>query len=116
MFKLSPNYDTIGVTQVDEIEVAPVFVVRRFGSPTKGDGYKVSGEYIFVDLNGKPFIVHDWKSTSLWDKHFPDPEEFWASFDPVELSISSHDLDTEEFKSWFFQQLTEREEKGDSAN
>jgi hypothetical protein len=105
MFKLSQNRDTIGITQMGEFEVAPALIVRRFGLPAKGDGYKVSGEYVFEDLHGNLFVVHDWKSTSLWDSNFPEPEDFWATVEPVELSISTHDLETEEFKQWLLQQL-----------
>jgi hypothetical protein len=48
-----------------EVQVAPALIVRRFGLPGPGDDYKVSGEYVFIDQNGEPFVVHDWKSTSL---------------------------------------------------
>jgi hypothetical protein len=107
MFNLNPTCDTTGITTMGEIEVVPALIVKRFGPPAKGDGYKVSGEYVFVDVNGEPFVVHDWKSTSLWDKSFPGPEEFWAYLEPAELVISSRDVDIGEFEKWFLQQLTE---------
>jgi hypothetical protein len=107
VFELSQSSDTTGITQMGEIEVPPALVVRRFGLPAKGDDYKVSGEYLFLDQNGNLFVVHDWKSTSLWDERLPAPEEFWATVEPTELSISSHDLDTGEFVRWFLQQLRE---------
>ncbi len=107
MFKLSPTTDTIGTTEMGEIEVAPALIVKRFGPPGAGDDYKVSGEYVFADQNGEPFVVHDWKSTSLWDEDFPTPEELWASEEPEELSISSRDLETGEFERWFLEQLGE---------
>jgi hypothetical protein len=109
MFHLSPGSDTSGVTEADEIEVAPALVVRRFGSPARGDGSKVSGEYVFLNLNGDLFVLHDWKSTSLWDQSFPHPDEFWAGDEPAELRISTRDQDAEEFKTWFLQQLREVE-------
>jgi hypothetical protein len=81
-----------------------LLIVKRFGAPRGGDGYKVSGEYIFLD-QGQPFVVHDWKSTKLWDPDLFTPEEFWSSREPMELNISSRDLDTTEFERWFLGQL-----------
>ena len=105
MFQLSPSSDTTGITEMGEVEVSPALIAKLFGFPAKGDGYKVSGEYVFVDSNGNPFVVHDWKCTSLWDNNFPTPEKFWTSVEPAELSISSPDLDTQEFQRWFLDQL-----------
>ena len=105
MFKLDPSADTIGVTGMGEIEVPPALLVKRFGSPGSGDGFKTSGEYVFVDLDGRPFIVHDWKATSLWDSEFPTPEEYWASRVPEELTISTRDLATHDFQEWLLAQL-----------
>jgi len=105
MFKLSRSADTTGITEMGEVEVSPAEIVRRFGAPSGVDGYKISGEYVFVDKKGQPFVVHDWKSTNLWDHSFPTPEEFWSSEEPPELSVSSRDLETNEFEMWFLEQL-----------
>jgi hypothetical protein len=105
MFRLSPSTDSAGIYTTGEVEVAPALVVRRFGPPYPSDGYKVSGEYIFVNHEGEPFVVHDWKSTSLWEAGFPNPETFWASETPEELCIGSRGLDTTEFTRWFLEQL-----------
>jgi len=112
MFKLSPSADTSGITEMGEAEVPPARLVRRFGTPSRGDGYKVSGEYVFVDSDGEPFVVHDWKSTSLWDESFPTSEEFWAGEEPQELSVSTRDLDTEGFERWLLDRLdTSRQQR-----
>ena len=71
MFKLSPTTGTVSVTTMSEIEVAPASIIRRFGPPAVSDEYKVSGQFVFVDQQGEPFVVHDWKSTSLWEQEFP---------------------------------------------
>jgi hypothetical protein len=105
MFKLWPSTDTTGITEMGEVEVPPALIVRRLGPPSDGDGYKVSGQYVFADGNGEPFVVHDWKSTNLWDEDFPTPEELWASEEPQELSVSTRDLNTAEFEQWFLDQL-----------
>ena len=108
MFKLSSSTDTTGITGMGEVEIPPALVVRRFGAPSEGDGYKVSGEFVFVDHNGEPFVVHDWKSTSLWDESFRSPEHFWSSEEPEELIISTRDVGTAEFENWFLQQLEQQ--------
>lgn len=90
---------------MSEIEIPPAAVVRCFGSPRPSDGYKISGEYVFTDIEGEPFVVHDWKSTSLWNAEFPTPEEFWSSEEPDELSVASRDRDTAEFEHWFLSQI-----------
>lgn len=105
MFKLSPTTDANSVSTMGEIEVAPALIVRRFGPPAASDGYKVSGEYVFIDEKGQPFVVHDWKSTSLWESDFPSPEEFWASDEPQEFCIATRDLDTDDFEEWFLGEL-----------
>ncbi len=107
MFTLKPNADTIGITGMGEIEVSPAAVVKRFGPPATGDGLKISGEYVFVDGDGQPFVVHDWKATSLWAEGYPSPGEYWTMVEPDELTISTRDIDTREFEGWFLAQLQE---------
>jgi hypothetical protein len=106
MFKLSPGADTLGIAETGQIEIAPAIVVRRFGPPQPGsDGYKVSGEYVFTDNHGRTFVLHDWKATSLWDPELDSPEQFWASPEPAELSVSSRDPGTIEFERWLLAEL-----------
>ena len=88
-----------------ELEVEPARLVRRFGRPSDSDGYKISGEYVFSNDKGQPFVVHDWKSTSQWESGLMSPEEFWASGEPQEFCIATRDLDTAEFEQWLLDQL-----------
>lgn len=104
-FKLEPKADTVGITGMGEIEVPPALLVQRFGLPGPGDGMKTSGEYVFVDEQGQPFVVHDWKATSLWDEGLATPEDYWASWEPDELTISSRDSDTQDFEKWLLGSL-----------
>ena len=105
MFKLSPTADTDGVATMGEIEVAPAQIVRRFGPPKEADDYKVSGEYVFSDDEEQAFVVHDWKSTSLWESGLLTPDEFWVCEEPQEFCIATRDLNTAEFERWFLEQL-----------
>jgi hypothetical protein len=105
MFKHDPSADTDGVVTMGEIEAEPTRIVGRFGRPTESDGYKVSGEYVFTNDEGQPFVVHDWKSTSLWESSLQSPDRFWASEEPQEFCIATRDLGTAEFEKWFLSQL-----------
>lgn len=83
-----------------EVALAPATVVKRFGDPSPGDGYKISGEYAFLNDRGEAFVLRDWLSTNLIDETAPSPEQFWARTDPVELSVSSLDLEITESAEW----------------
>jgi hypothetical protein len=74
MFTFSPSTDPIGITGMGELEVPPASIIRRFGQPAEGDGYKLSGEFVFVDGAGEPFVIHDWKSTRT--RPFRRPKSF----------------------------------------
>ena len=73
------SVDSSGAYVVEELEVAPLFLVERFGAPGAGDGLRVSGYYTFRSANGVIFTVHDYKTTTLWadDEGLPTPQEFW---------------------------------------
>jgi hypothetical protein len=106
-FTLVSDADTTGVGGMDEIDVAPARVVEVFGSPaSRGDGYKISGEFIFCDDAGRVYTLSDWKATNLWDPGFPTPDQYWAGMEPDELTISAVDDDVAAFKEWLLAQLT----------
>jgi len=104
-FRLSPAASTIGVTEMGCVELPPALLVKRFGPPQPGDGIKVSGEYVFIDAEERVFVLHDWKSTSVWEPDFPTPEQFWSSHVPAELSVSSRDIPTHVFEQWLRTEL-----------
>lgn len=99
------NYDLNGITIMGEVEVVPADVVRCFGKPSPGDGYKISGEFVFASDRDEVFVLHDWISTRLFYGEGLSPLEFWAFESPIELSISSLDLDTTRFANWLQEQL-----------
>ena len=105
MFRLDSAANTIGITEVGEVEVVPAALVERFGHPASGDDYKVSGEYVFTGTRDEVFVLHDWKATSQWEDDLPSPAELWASPQLWEFSISSRDLDPAEFRAWLITQL-----------
>ena len=94
-----------GITIMGEVSVAPAAVARRFGPPAPGEGYKISGEYAFLNERNEAFVLHDWLSTKLYHPEGPDPEKFWAREEPTSLSISSLDLDVAEFSAWLKAEL-----------
>jgi hypothetical protein len=93
---------TDGTYQVGEIEIAPAFLVERFGRPGKGDGLRVSGLYAFKSTTGKVFTVYDYKATTVWaeDEELPTPKVFWEDRSAQTLSIGSRGDDPAEFKHW----------------
>ena len=96
------SLDSGGAYLVGEIEVAPRFLVERFGKPGPDDGIRVSGYYTFRAKDGVIFTIHDYKSTTLWadDEGLPTPEEFWRLTEPVELSIGARGDDPSKFRKW----------------
>lgn len=101
MFKLSPSADTAGIVFRCELVAVPARIVKCFGPPGRGDGYKKSGEYVFTDDQGRPFVVHDWRATNLFDSELPSPAEFWAGEEPIEFCVVAREADTDEFERWF---------------
>ena len=107
MFTVDQNVSSTGTSLVAEVDLAPAFLVARFGSPLPGDGYRVTGQYRFVGTNGEFFTVYDYKQTAAYiddeDDALP-PEQFWASEVEQELSVGGrgryHDGSAKPFIDW----------------
>jgi hypothetical protein len=104
-YRLDHTADIDGTSLLVEVELIPTALVHRFGLPSPADGYKVSGEYTFVDDAVHVFTVYDWKSTSLYARELPTPEEFWSFEESMEFSIGGHEGPFEEFVAWLRDQL-----------
>ena len=86
-FSLDPGADEAGTSLVAEVELAPAFLVERFGPPLRGDAFKVTGRYSF---SGDLFTVYEYKSTAAYtdgDEDAPSPEDFWAGAEEHEFSV-----------------------------
>jgi hypothetical protein len=94
-----------GATIMATVPIAPALLVQRFGEPSPGDGYKISGEFVFINDSGEAFALHDWLSTTLYTESGLTPAEFWASTDEMELHVSSPDKDCTSFLEWVANQL-----------
>jgi len=99
---------------LEEIDIAPAFLVARFGEPLPGDGYRVTGRFSFRDEDGNVFTVYDYKSTSAFladEEDALSPEEFWESQDEQELSIGGFgdyaDGSAGPFVAWLMEQYAE---------
>jgi hypothetical protein len=104
-FKVDPNADLSNTSLVEEIEVAPIEVVRALGAPhRRSDAYKVSGLYSFVE-GLRVFTVYDWKSTSLYHEDLPSPLAFWNSQSKVCLSIGSNCENVADFRRWLLERV-----------
>lgn len=83
------------------IDVAPVTLIKLFGKPERSDSYKVSGEYIFTNYDGKVVRLYDWKSTNLYDSDCQTPEEFWAQINAIEFHVGAvSKKEADEFIKW----------------
>jgi len=115
-FKLKNDARVEGIHYLQgHIEIAPRDLVRAFGPPALSDGYKVSGEYRFVNKDGDVFTLYDWKSTSLYDDGllFPPedgvgvlmtPEIFWSSGQPYRFHIGAGGP-SDEFEQWLVRRM-----------
>ena len=113
-FKLDPGADADGTFYRAKVMVPPKRLVDRFGRPGRGDGYKVSGCYVFTDQAGNVFTLYDFKATSLSDdgagygeeSSAPTPKEFWGNWNSDLLHIGARDQgDVEAFKRWLLVQV-----------
>ena len=59
MFNLNPHASDAGTGLIKEIDVAPAFLVERFGPPLPGDGARCTGRYKFVGSDGALFTVYE---------------------------------------------------------
>ena len=90
MFCLNPSLDVAGTSLVKEIDIAPGFMVERFGPPLSGDGARCTGRYAFIGDDGAVFTVYEYKSTAAYlddEEDALSPEDFWQSTQEFELSI-----------------------------
>ena len=113
-FQLNPEADIDGTYRIGSITLVPRRLVDRFGPPSDADGYKVSGQYRFVDQAGLVYTLYDWKRTSLFndglaegeESSSPTPEEFWGNENPDQLQIGGRKgCDVEAFKNWLKEQV-----------
>ena len=87
-----------------EIIVSPAAVVRRFGKPSPGEGYRSAASMpssMTAARHSLGRLAVDYALSS----NGPAPEEFWAREQPTPLSISRLDLDVTEFSTWMKSQL-----------
>ena len=100
----------IGTHYQSEINIAPKKLTETFGWPNSGDGYKVSGEYLFKSAKPVPnncsncdiFTLYDWKWTTWYDKDNPyTPKQFWKLDKPIRFNIGGKSKQyIDNFKKW----------------
>lgn len=76
-----------GTSLIGYMDLSPTKLIKNFGEPFESDGYKVSGEYVFVNRYGV-VTLYDWKMTKLYDQYNDfTPEELWAQERPLNFHI-----------------------------
>jgi len=96
-----------GTSGMGDMMVRYKDLVLAFGEPMESDGYKISGEWVFVEEeSGEVFTLYDWKSTDLYDGEGPSVEEFRNYNHPVQFNIGgNHKGSVERFKSLILKQI-----------
>lgn len=93
-----------GTYKVSEVKVSPARLIEVFGEPMESDGYKSSGEYLFVGDDNEVFTVYDWKSTSLYESYLESPQQFWSYCSPKQFSIGGKS-NPDSFVTWLLRKL-----------
>lgn len=107
-YVLDPTAEIEGTAWAADLEAVPTQMIQRFGAPHhRGDQFKISGQYIFVDDDHRVFTLYDWKATALFDTSCPSPLRFWNSNEVQNFAVGSLDDDAADFKRWLLEQLAE---------
>jgi hypothetical protein len=95
-----------GTSLQSDLQARYARLVELFGEPDSGDGYKVSGEWLFESDSGQVVTLYDWKSTDLYDSDLPSPAEFRSRGWAIDFHVGGNDLATaEQFVAWVERQL-----------
>jgi hypothetical protein len=100
MFKKSINANAINTCLLGSVVTNYKQLQTLFGKPGPGDDYKVSGEWIFFDIDDPSvvFTLYDWKSTAKYDSEdLPSVRKFRA-LPQAEFHIGGHPENTEAFE------------------
>jgi hypothetical protein len=123
-YQLTPDTNVVRTSYLDEVSVPPRRLVDVFGPPAGGDGYKVTGMYVFTGPKGDVFTLYDWKATSQFDDGLepgeeaalPTPDEFWGNWHPEPLHIGGRSARrVAAFKQWLLAKLAEPGAAADRA-
>lgn len=108
MFRVCDNMDNIdGTSRMGEMDVKYKDLILTFGQPMESDGYKVSGEWVFMeDESGEVFTLYDWKMTELYDSDGLSVDELRTQDKVVTVNIGgNHKGDVERFKRLVLRQI-----------
>lgn len=108
MFKVVNDWrHSNGTSRQGDIQVKYKDLVLAFGEPMESDGYKVSGEWVFLNEDsGDVFTLYDWKSTHLYDISLPSMDEFRNIDEPVQFNIGGRSKgNIESFKRFILRQI-----------
>ena len=103
-FKVDNEANADGTSLVGEIKgFSYKEMVKALGEPGEGDGYKVSGEWLFTGDDEEVFTVYDWKCTSLYDSSDMTVRQWRNSGNKYDFHVGGN-TDPKRFIAW----LTEK--------
>lgn len=108
MFRVCNDWNYAnGSSRMGNMKVIYKDLIMAFGQPIESDGYKVSGEWIFIeDESGEVFTLYDWKMTNLYDSDGISVEQLRTQDDVVIVNIGgNHKGDVEQFKRLIYRQI-----------
>lgn len=108
MFRVCGDMDNVdGTSRMGEMNVKYKDLILAFGQPQESDGYKVSGEWVFIeDESGEVFTIYDWKMTELYDSDGLSVDELRTQDKVVTVNIGgNHKGDVERFKCLILAQI-----------
>lgn len=96
------NKFTAGTSKIGNVDLIPNKIVLKFGNPIIGDGWKVSGQYVFETNKKEPITLYEWKWTTSYDKSNPfSPKGFWMLDKPIKFSVGGHSKSNfYDFEQW----------------
>lgn len=101
-YRLNNNANADGTSLQDYVDAPCGLIAGLWGAPLDGDGFKVSTEWIFQNVDtGDVVTLYDYKMTHLYNASYMSVEDFRA--EPLaEWHIgASNRIEALNFKEWF---------------
>lgn len=106
-FKLDGDAEIDGTSRKGEITTTYSKLAQLFGEAQESDGYKCSGQWVFVSGEGDVFTVYDWKETELYDSGLPSVKKFRESKEPSTFNVGGrYGSDYVSFINWLRKKIS----------
>jgi hypothetical protein len=105
-FVPEPDLNDVRVSFSGRITLHYKDLVDTFGPPSKADGCKISGIWVWVDDKGAAYTVYDYKQTDLYDSTLPSVATFRTEHQPHTWHIGAPAYgNVSAFQDWLQEQI-----------